>query len=193
MPKRKEKFEPNLAYHVFNRGTNKQPIFFCDENYSYLLKKIRKYESHDQIKILACCLMPNHYHFVLVPTHIIPTISHFIGHVFNGYVQAVNHKHNRTGPLFEGRFKHRLIKKPEHVLHVCRYIHLNPLRAGLVETLDTFNWSDYLDWVGKRPSQLKKVEFRRDYFTDPNDYAKFVHDRADELKYRDQITEYFKF
>ncbi len=193
MPKRKEKFEPGHAYHIFNRGSNKQPIFFCDENYTYLLKKIIKYASQDQIKILAYCLMPNHYHFVLVPTQIIPTISHFIGHLFNSYVQAVNHLHKRTGPLFEGRFKHKHIKKPEHVLHVCRYIHLNPLRAGLVTTLDTFNWSNYLDWIEKRPSQLKEVEFRRDYFADPNDYAKFVHDRADELNCQEQIAEYFKF
>ncbi|MFQ5419579.1 MAG: transposase, partial [Anaerolineae bacterium] len=104
MPRRKNKFTTGHYYHIYNRGANRERIFFSKDNYLYFLKLLKKYSRKYQIAIIAYCLMPNHYHFLLRQDGETP-ISRFIGVLFNAYAQALNQQIGRSGALFEGRFK----------------------------------------------------------------------------------------
>jgi len=102
------KYEDNKYYHVYNRGTNKGTLFYNNENYLYCLKLIEKYRSKYDITIVAYCLMPNHYHFVLRQNEN-GSISRFLQTTFNAYSQAINKELQRSGTLFESRAKGILI------------------------------------------------------------------------------------
>lgn len=171
MPRRS--FNQGNYYHVYNRGTNRSPIFFSSENYLYCLRLIKKYALQYQIAFIAYCLMPNHYHFLLRQDGHFP-ISKFINVLFNGYVQAVNHQKNRSGTLFEGRFKHKPVDRDEYLIHLCRYIHANPVKAGLVTHLEEWPYSNYLEWIDERPGTLVDHEFVKTWFPANGAYAEFV-------------------
>ena len=104
------KFLKGNFYHIYNRGCNKEPIFFKEENYLYLLRKFKKTYKKYGANIIAYCLMPNHYH-ILVEQKIEVPLSEWIRSIFIGYTQAINKQQNRKGTLFEGRAKHLLIDK----------------------------------------------------------------------------------
>lgn len=173
MPRRT--FSQGNIYHIYNRGANRAPIFFNQENYLYCLRLIKKYALKYQIAFLAYCLMPNHYHFLLRQDGHTP-ISKFINVLFNGYVQAVNNQKNRSGTLFEGRFKHKLVAREEYLIHLCRYIHANPVKAGLVTRLEEWPYSNYLEWINQRPGTLVDHDFVDAYFPKRQSYTEFVLD-----------------
>ena len=147
MSKREVVFLSGQYYHVYNRGANKEPIFRDEQNYLFLLKRIKKYAAQYQIAIIAYCLMPNHYHFLLRQDGE-ATVSDFMQAVFNSYTKAFNKMYARTGTLFEERFRAIAVQKYEYLLHLCRYIHRNPLNAGLVKHPAEWPFSNYLEWVG---------------------------------------------
>lgn len=173
MPRRS--FHQGNYYHIYNRGANRAPIFFSKENYFYFLRLIKKYALKYQITFIAYCLMPNHYHFLLRQDGDFP-ISKFINVLFNTYVQAVNHQRNRSGTLFEGRFKHKLVERDEYLIHLCRYIHANPVKAGLVTQLEEWPYSNYLEWIDERPGTLIDHDFVDAYFPQRQTYTEFVLD-----------------
>jgi hypothetical protein len=117
--------------------------------------------------------MPNHYHF-LIRQDGVELISAFIQRTFNSYTKAFNKSYQRTGTLFEGPFKSIHVEMDNHLIHLCRYIHLNPLEAGLVTNLDDWPYSNYLEWVGKRAGTLYDVQFVQTYFANPDEYEQFV-------------------
>lgn len=121
----------NGIYHIYNRGCNKDNIFFNEDNYFYLLRKMKEIKVEYEIEIIAYCLMPNHYH-LLVQQKTNKSISGFIQKLFNGYVQAINKQQNRSGTLFEGKTKSKLVDEEMYFTHLIRYIHLNPVSSGLV-------------------------------------------------------------
>lgn len=175
MPRRKNIFTPGHYYHIYNRGANQERIFFNTDNYIYCLKLLKKYCQKYQITVIAYCLMPNHYHFLLRQDGEIP-ISHFIGVLFNAYAQALNRQTGRSGALFEGRFKDVHIDKASYLRHLCRYIHANPVKAGLVTTLEAWPYSNYPEWVGERAGTLVDHDFVDTYFPNRQDYKEFVLD-----------------
>jgi hypothetical protein len=117
--------------------------------------------------------MPNHYHFLLRQDGT-ELISVFVQRTFNSYTKAFNKTYQRTGTLFEGPFKSIHVETDNHLIHLCRYIHLNPLEAGLVTNLDDWPYSNYLEWVGKRAGTLYDVQFVQTYFANPDEYEQFV-------------------
>jgi hypothetical protein len=117
--------------------------------------------------------MPNHYHFLLRQDGT-ELISLFVQRTFNSYTKAFNKTYQRTGTLFEGPFKSIHVETDNHLIHLCRYIHLNPLEAGLVTNLDDWPYSNYLEWVGKRAGTLYDVQFVQTYFANPDEYEQFV-------------------
>jgi putative transposase len=124
--------------------------------------------------------MPNHYHFLLQQNGD-SSISKFIGIVFNQYVQYTNHLNSKRGPLFEGRFKHIMVDKDEYLQILCRYIHLNPVSAGLVVNAADWKYSDYIEWAsGKCP-------YVNDYFLSVGDYVNFVQENQHVLPLRYKI------
>jgi putative transposase len=174
MPYRKSGFAQGGIYHVYNRGIDGLPIFASAENYTYLLRKIKQLVQELALTMLAYCLMPTHYHFVLRQDGDEP-ISRSVQRLFGAYTQAYNRQKGRSGPLFEGRFRHVRVDRDEYAVHLCRYVHLNPIQAGLVDRPEQWVYSNYLEWIGGRPGTLIDTGFVRQYFKTAKDYVSFVH------------------
>ena len=164
-------------------------IFFVEENYKYLTRLVERNFKKYGITIIAYCFMPNHYHFLLrLETELL--LSKFINVLFNTYVQALNRQQNRTGALFEGRFKHILVDEWKYLIHLCRYIHLNPVKAGLVSTPEEWAYSNYKVWIGARNGILKDDNFIQGYFESRERYSEFVNDIEDEKQNLVKIRKY---
>jgi len=189
MPYRPDVFAKDHYYHVYNRGAGQGTLFFNPQNYLYCLRLIKRHSQRYGITIIAYCLMPNHYHFLLRQETDVP-ISKFINVLFNAYVQAVNRQQNRSGTLFQGRFRHVCINREEYLVHLCRYIHLNPVKAGLVESPEDWPYSNYLEWIGQRSGTLKDEDFIEGRFPTPESYQRFVADHDDEDRARKSIRRY---
>lgn len=136
-------------YHVYNRGCNRERIFANDGNYLFLLRRAKTYLDQVPLTVIAYCLMPNHYHLLLRPEED-GVVAPFIQRLFNSYSQAFNKQQRRSGTLFQGRAQTVLVDSDEYVLHLCRYIHLNPVHAGLVPHPGRWPYSNFLEWVERR-------------------------------------------
>jgi len=175
MPRRETVFAEGHFYHIYNRGAQKQRIFYEAENYLYLLKLLKKNVAKYSITLIAYCLMPNHYHF-LMRVEKNGDLAKCVARTFNSYVQAINKRYKRKGSLFTERFKSIHIDKEAYLIYLCRYIHGNPLRAGLVDQLENWAFSNYLEFVGLRQGHLFSPTFFRSYFSDAKEYSNFVLD-----------------
>ena len=168
-------FAPDHYYHIYNRGAHKQPIFREPRNYSFVLQKIRMYSIAHQITIIAYCLMPNHYHLLVrqdgeTRAGILPQL------VFNSYTKAYNKRYNHSGTLFQGSFQAIDVHNLNYCLQLCRYIHANPVKDGLVSKPDQWQYSNYHEWTGKGNNLLVDREFITDNFPEPGSYEEFVMD-----------------
>ncbi len=179
MPRREMVFAEGHFYHIYNRGAQKQKIFYDADNYLYLLQLLSKNLARYAVSTVAYCLMPNHYHFLLRVDEN-GNLSKCMAHTWNSYVQALNKKYKRKGPLFAERFKAIHIDKPEYLAYLCRYLHRNPLRAGLVDRLEKWAFSNYLEFAGLRNGSLFCPTFFESYFSDVETYLDFVLDDLDE-------------
>jgi REP element-mobilizing transposase RayT len=173
MPPRTTSFAAGNYYHLYNRGAGRQDIFLETDNYHFVLRKIKKYAAQFEITVIAYCLMPNHYHLLVrqnadTPAGLLPQ------HVCNSYTKAYNQRYQRSGTLFEGRYEAILIQQESHLLHLCRYIHLNPVKAGLVAHPAAWDYSNYLEWIDQRPGTIIDRHFVQAYFPQPPQYINFV-------------------
>lgn len=175
MPRRYIKFIEGHYYHVYNRGTNKQKIFYETENYLYLLKLLKKNTEKFTLTVIAYCLMPNHFHFLL-RVDAGGDLSKCLATILNSYAQAINKRYNRTGSLFAERFNAIHIDKDEYLVYLCRYIHRNPLKAKLIFKLNVWPFSNYLEFIGKRDGVLFDLDFFHTYFSSFAEYKDFVID-----------------
>ena len=160
-------------YHVYNRGCNREQIFVNADHYVFLTRRAKTFLTDYPLKVIAYCLMPNHYHFLLRPEED-SVLSRFIQRLFNSYTQAFNKQQKRSGTLFQGRAKSILVDTEEYIIYLCRYIHLNPVRAGLVAHPGEWPYSNYLEWVDRRDGTLVDRAFARRYFPIAADYEAFV-------------------
>ena len=176
-------------YHIYNRGCNKELVFFSDENYQYLISQMEQTIAFYNVRMVAYCLMPNHYHFLMKQISDNP-ISNWLRYVFNPYTQKVNAEIGRGGTLFEGRAKHILIDKEEYLAHLIRYIHYNPVKAGLVSSPKEWKCSNYLEWIGKRKSLLFDEETLKLVFGDYHEYESFVSAYHISRELEDEIGKY---
>ncbi len=142
---------PHAVYHITSRGNEKKAIFKDDQDRQSFLKILHRVHERYNWICYAYCLMDNHYHLAIET----PDGNVAIGmRQLNGvYTQAFNRRHRRNGHLFEGRYKAILVQKDSHLLEVCRYIVLNPVRAGTVEEPADWRWSSYRAMVGRRASE----------------------------------------
>lgn len=189
MPYRGEPFAEGQYYHVYNRGAGKQRIFFIEDNYQYLVQLMAGYARKYYVTVIAYCLMPNHYHFMLRQESDRP-LSKFINVLFSTYAQAVNIQQGRSGTLFEGRFQYKLVADLTYVLQLTRYIHLNPMKAHLASCPEEWPYSDYKAWAGMSEPVLGDKAFIRGNFALGTDYQAFVADIADETKHHEKLLEY---
>jgi putative transposase len=99
-------------------------------------------ENEQLVEVVAYCIMQTHFHLILKQVTE-DGIAKFMGRILNGYSRYFNSLHSRVGPLWTGRFKNVLIRNDEHLLHLTRYIHLNPVSAGLVTKPEDWDYSSY--------------------------------------------------
>lgn len=146
--KRRLKFE-GAFYHVFNRGVEKRPIVFDDRDRKTFLALLAKTIEEFQLRLFAYCLMDNHFHLFLQTP--LPNLDQAMHLLLGQHAQYINLRHNRVGPLFQGRYKDRLVEAESYGLILARYIHRNPIEAGAVKEPEAYDWSSYRSYVGKFP------------------------------------------
>lgn len=188
-------------YHVLNRGIEEREIFLDKRDYSRFLDSFIYYqkvnppvrfsfkrrlnkeilaklaELENLVEIIGYCLMPNHFHFLLRQTKD-GGISLFISRLANSYTRYFNTRHQRKGHLLEGPFRAKRIETEEQLVHVLRYIHLNPLVGFLVKDLREYPFSSHLEYIqgGKVICQKEPVLAQ---FSSPAEFEKFVLDQKE--------------
>lgn len=203
--KRKEKFLSGVFFHVFNKSIAGYPIFKDLSNsqrfyqtliyynhpnntikFGIFLKKNKDYSpdffvinDENIIKIVSYCIMPDHYH-LLIKIIKERSFSRYIGMVENSFSHYFNIKFNRKGPLWQSRFLAVRIKSDEQLLHVSRYIHLNPTTANLVNRPEDWIFSSYREIITN--SSLLKKTLKEISISTTNSYKKFVENRIDYQK-----------
>ncbi len=128
-------------YHVMNRGRRDEDIFADNEDLETFLKLLREGAELWNVKIGAYCLMSNHYHLLVQTPQ--GNLSRFMRHLNGIYTQRYNRSHRSDGQLFRGRYKAILVEEDRYLLELIRYIHRNPLRAGMVDDIDQYLWSSH--------------------------------------------------
>lgn len=159
MPHRDIPLVAGEYYHVYNRGNNRQDIFFEEENYIFFLRRLREHlvqPAAPFVTLVAYCLMPNHFHLILQPQD--DDLSHHMQLFGISYTKAINKRYDRVGALFQGQFRAKRIDRNEYLLHLSRYIHLNPVRAGLVKRPEDWAFSSYREYLGLRQGKLPKPD-----------------------------------
>lgn len=130
------------------------------------------------VHIVTYCLMPNHFHFLLRQTRE-GGITEFVSKLSNSYTKYFNTKRNRMGPLLQGEFKAVHIGSNEQLLHLSRYIHLNPLVGFVTKNLNAYKWSSYPEYIGIEKTNHFSKEIILDLFKLNVDYEQFVLDQED--------------
>ena len=184
MPRRGVPFAAGEYYHLYNRGHNCQRIFFERANYIFFLRGLRRYllgdiqtsevseTSEVWVSVIAYCLMPNHFHLLVCPHD--DQLSRRMQRFTISYTKAMNKRYERTGALFQGQFQAVQVDRNEYLLHLSRYIHLNPVAAGLVARPEAWEFSSYRDYLGQRNGTLPCAEVILSQFSDPGTYQEFV-------------------
>ncbi len=132
---------PGAFYHVMHRGNDGKDIFKSNRDREKFLEYVGKAVERYDIKIHSYCLMTNHYHLLIETPH--PNLSQAIKWINVCYAAYFNRRRRRSGHLFQGRFKAVVIDADEYLKHLSRYIHLNPIRAGMVDRCKDYPWSSY--------------------------------------------------
>ncbi|MBI2074497.1 MAG: transposase [Candidatus Levybacteria bacterium] len=203
-------------YHIFNRGVASQPTFMNKRDYEQAMLTLSYYrfknppiklsrlkdlsikqredilsslerENETWVKFVSFSLMPNHFHFLLFQNQD-NGITNFISKFTNSYTKYINTKNIRNGPLFSGVYKSVLVETDEQLIHVSRYIHLNPIVSLVIkeQELFTYPWSSLSDFL-KGGSSLVWANPVIDQFKSSEDYRQFVLDQVDYGKKLEQI------
>ena len=164
-------FVPGCYYHVYNRGNNRENLFFEDRNYAYFLRRYRKYIK-SVADTLAFSLMRNHFHLLVRIKH--PedqifdppkNVSRQFSNLFNCYAEAINKAYGRSGSLFQKRFRRRDVVTERYLCHLICYVHLNPQRHGFVRDFRSYPYSSYRE-ILQHESVLVNIEAVLHWFGD---------------------------
>jgi putative transposase len=189
------KYIDENLYHIYNRGAHKAELFWCKRHFEFCRNLLIKNAEKHGMSLLAYCLMPNHYH-LLMRQEQNTSLSDFLKATFVSYTQFVNTREGHSGTLFQGRAQSRCIDSDDYVTIVTRYIHLNPVLAHLVHQPEEWEYSDCKEWiasdpyVGQNPTQRKKYEFRRQYFSSGLEYRRFIAKHLDNQEFQRCIELY---
>ncbi|OGD63674.1 hypothetical protein A2215_02055 [Candidatus Berkelbacteria bacterium RIFOXYA2_FULL_43_10] len=207
MQYRKDPLISRQVYHIYSRSIAGFVVFNNATDYSRMWQMIKLYQLKDfryrfskfleldkmtqieitnnlfntserLINVVACCLMPTHIHFTMEQISD-NGISKFMSKILNSYARYFNRKYKRNGPLWAGRFKSELVKDDDQLLHLTRYIHLNPTSAKLVKNPEDWMYSSYCEYLGIDSQQNTVCVFDKFIEVVPEDYKKFVMDRKD--------------
>lgn len=210
MPLRLHPIVTSEIYHVYNRSVGSQPIFlnqsdfkraievadfYCHSKTPLRFSHFNRLETKEkeillselrsncpkQVDLLSFCLMQNHFHFLVKQLEDFG-ITNFMRSFQDSYAKYFNTKRERHGALFQTQFKAVRIETDEQLLHVCRYIHLNPFSSFLVksiEELKDYQWSSLPDYIGRRSSKFVNSEFILNFFSSIDKFESFTYDQAD--------------
>jgi REP element-mobilizing transposase RayT len=201
-------FAAENYYHVFNRGNGKNDIFLEPQDYGIFVHRITEnlFPENEAVKnpspldlkykrkilptgafsLICYCLMPNHFHLLIRQNGDLK-ISKFIQKLCTGYAKYFQKKYEHNGHLFQGTFKAILIENESYLMWLSAYIHQNPATAGIVKNLEDYPYSSYLDYIGKRNSDLCEKNVILDKFKNVDDYKKFVADSGPLIAQRKEI------
>lgn len=174
MGQRRIPLETGNFYHIYNRGNNRQIIFFERENYIYFLRLIREHLIKNSVDIIAYCLMPNHYHLLVYLRD--ENLSDSMKSLSLSYTKAINKRFNRSGVLFQGRFQSIHISQTDYLINLSQYIHLNPVKASLVRQPEEWEFSSYLEYAGLRKGTIPKIEYIKMQIEEESAYHQFLAD-----------------
>lgn len=192
MPRRYtlKEFAPESYYHVYNRGVEKRQIFIDDHDYTVFLGLLKKYLTgkndslnrhqfknfQGEIRMLAYCLMPNHFHLLIYQTNP-DSLTQFMRRVLTSYVMYFNNRYKRVGGLFQSRYKASRIDDDSYLQHISRYIHLNP------NNYRSWPYSSLPYYRGiKRSKWLNTSEILGLFSGDSSEYLEFVSNYEDSKK-----------
>ncbi len=193
--------EPGKFYHIWNRGNNRENLFYSSHNYEYFIRLYADYLD-PVVETYAFCLLPNHFHLLVRIKSFLEVspagetsntrksnpVSLAFQRFFTAYSQAINIQERRTGSLFEKPFKRLEINTTRQLANLVHYIHTNPQKHGIIDDFRQYPWSSYTRIIRDRPSKLKKEEVLN-WFSTKENYVNY-HSRTidlDELK--DMIIE----
>ena len=170
---------PGYPHHLIQRGNNRQSIFASSADYEALLAMLEEHARKSGVAIHAYVLMSNHFHLLATPDAAggIPEMMQSVG---RRYVRYFNQRQGRTGTLWEGRYRSTLIQAERYLLACMAYIDLNPVRAGMVDSVGGYLWSSYSHYVGRRNDRLISPhpiywELGNTPFSREAAYAELVH------------------
>ena len=206
MARRKHSFANENFYHIFNRGVEKRRIFSNDKDHERFLRGLKHYSQErrklsrrtsqkgddstwNPVEIVGYCLMPNHFH-LLIKQASEDGVSLFMNHLANSYTKYFNTRYKRVGPLFQGAFKSVPIESEEQLLHLSRYIHLNPVVAGLSRSPEDYKWSSYSTYIDNDndPSEdFINPNIVLGQFVNKEEYSQFVEDQSDYAKQLEEL------
>ena len=130
-----------------NRGRRSEKIYSVDADRDAFVKVLQEATELWNFRISAYCLMPNHYHLLIQTPD--GNLARGMRHINGVYTQRFNRRHQKEGQLFRGRYKAVLVEDDSHLLEVLRYIHRNPLKAGIVKILDDYHWSSHHGYLSR--------------------------------------------
>jgi putative transposase len=174
MARRPRLFASGILYHVIVRGNHRQKTFLNERDYQAYLDRLGRYRKKFGVTVYAYCLMSNHVH-LLVETGSQP-LWRFMQGLQQSYTQYFNRKHHKVGHLFQGRYKAILCEKDEYLLTLVRYIHLNPIRAKLVQKLDDYPYSGHREYCAVRASEVLAPDRVLDMLGGRVAYRRFVQE-----------------
>lgn len=146
MPRTARALVGNVCYHVINRGNARGEVFHKDEDFTAFLGLVEKACERLPLRVLAYCLMPNHFHLVLWPLDD-GDLSRWMQWLLTSHVRRYHRHYQGSGHVWQGRFKAFPIQQDEHLLTVLRYVERNPVRANLVERAEQWTWSSAGTWA----------------------------------------------
>ncbi len=157
MPRKPRIHVAGAFYHVMARGNRKQPVFHDEEDYHIYLRLLRKYSQRYDTEIHGYVLMPNHVHFLLRVGEV--PLPKFMQGVQQSYTQIYNKRYEQVGHLFQGRYKCLYVNKEAYLLELIRYIHLNPVKAGLVADPRDYRWSSQGEYYADKGERWVQTGF----------------------------------
>ncbi len=186
MPRDAREKSSTGIYHVVLRGINKQRIFEDNKDYRFFLHRLLKYKGKSDYELYAYCLMSNHVHLLMKERS--ETIGTAFRRIGASYVYWYNRKYERVGHLFQDRYRSEPVETDAYFLTVIRYIHQNPLKAGLVDDVQTYPWSSYNEYVEK--PVICNTEYVLKMFSPKPEKAMILWERFHRQNSADKCLEY---
>jgi REP element-mobilizing transposase RayT len=187
MPLRDIPVESGKFYHIYNRGVNKQAVFFSDRNYRYFINKLSEY-FRPTADILAYCLMPNHFH-LMVKVRSDQFLKRSLHPFLISYSKSINLEQGRVGPLFQGRFQANLIDDDQYLVDCTKYIHLNPVKARLVGSPQEWEYSSYKTYLLNRQDTFIDTSQVLGFFDSIKNFVEYTEENMIEYESKNFIED----